>query len=275
MDRFNTTKEELAKLRSEFNSEAFPLLENLYATSFWILLDKKATKKIILQTYSEAIEYCDKTKAYADWWGFIHRIWMREIQDFYTPKENDTQTKFDFIDFTQINPNEVNTFFKNDKLSTVKSETELINPLNKMPSVLRIPLMLKEFHNLNYNKIAELIDIPDGVAATRIYRARKLLFLFLRGNFNYEEQKRIGLPDNFTPVIFEKRRCALFIDKELNDQKSSELKKLGETESDYKNEILIQEGIKKLFNNCQFEFAEVKRLKTKIERKAYKRSIKT
>ena len=275
MDRFNTTKEELAKLSSEFNSEVLPLLEQLYTTSFWILLDKKATKKIILQTYSEVIDYCDKTKAYADWWDFIHRIWMREIQDFYTPKENDTQTKFDFIDFTQMNPNEVNTFFKNDKLSTIKSETELINSLNKMPSVLRIPLILKELHNLNYNKIAELIDILDGVVATRIYRARRLLFLFLRSNFNYEEQKKIGLPDNFTPVIFEVRRCALFVDKELSDQKSSELKKLGETESDYKNEILIQEGIKKLFNDSQFEFSEVKRLKSKIERKAHKRFRKS
>ena len=271
MDRFNTTKEELAKLSSEFNSEVLPLLEQLYTTSFWILLDKKATKKIILQTYSEVIDYCDKTKAYADWWDFIHRIWMREIQDFYTPKENDTQTKFDFIDFTQMNPNEVNTFFKNDKLSTVKSETELINSLNKMPSVLRIPLILKELHNLNYYKIAELIDVPDGVVATRIYRARKLLYVFLKDNFNYDEQKKIGLPNNFTPVIFKNRKCAMLVDDELNDEESSKFKKIIEIESDYKNEFLIQERIKKLVHKFPIDLSPVKRLKSKIERKARKR----
>ena len=44
-ERFNTSKEELAKLGLEFNSEALPLLEILYNTSFWILLNKSAVKK--------------------------------------------------------------------------------------------------------------------------------------------------------------------------------------------------------------------------------------
>ena len=78
-ERFNTSKEELAKLGLEFNSEALPLLEKLYNTSFWILLNKGAAKKIIKQTFYEAIENCDITKNYADWESWVHRIWMREI----------------------------------------------------------------------------------------------------------------------------------------------------------------------------------------------------
>jgi len=50
-ERFNTSKEELARLGLEFNSEALPLLEKLYITSFWILLNKRAAKKIIKQTF--------------------------------------------------------------------------------------------------------------------------------------------------------------------------------------------------------------------------------
>jgi DNA-directed RNA polymerase specialized sigma24 family protein len=274
MDRFNTTKEELSKLGSEFSSDALPLLEKLYTTSFWILHDKKATKKIILQTYSEVIDYCDKTKAYADWWGFVHRIWMREIQDFSAPIENDVQTKFDFIDFTEVTLTEATNIFNNNKFNSISVDKGLSNALNKLPSILRIPLILKELHSLKYDKIAELIDIPDGVVATRIYRSRKLLFMFLRDNFNYEEQKKIGLPDNFNPVIFGKRRCALFVDDELSAEESSEFKKIIETESNYKNEILIQEGIKKLFKNFPIDLSKLKRIKSKIERKAYKRFVK-
>ena len=271
--RFNTTKEELAKLGSEFNSEALPLLDNLYKTSFYILLDKKATKKALKQTYSETIEYCDKTKADADWWSWIHRIWMREIQDFYAPKENDTKTFFDFIDFTEVKVDEVKTLFNQDTSISTSFENELINALNKMPSVLRIPLVLKELHNLSYEKIAELIDVPDGVVATRLYRARKLLFLFLKGDFNYEEQKKIGLPDNFTPIIFEKRRCALLIDDELSKEQSNEFIRIIEVESEYKTEILVQEEIKELLHRLPLDFPKVKRLKSKIEGKANKRFV--
>lgn len=269
--RFNTTKEELAKLGSEFNSEALPLLDKLYNTSFWILLDKKATKKVIKQTYTETIEYCDKTKAYADWWSWIHRIWMREILDFYAPKENDVQTIFDFIDFAKVNPNEAKTLFSDDKIKSFTIEGELIESLKKMPSVLRIPLMLKEIHYLNYEKIAELIDVPDGVIATRIYRARKLCYLFLNKNFNFEEQKKIGLPDNFKPIIFEKRRCALLVDDELSEEQKTEFDKAIKGEVEYQTEILIQEEIKKLVTQLSLKSAETKKLRAKIERKANKR----
>jgi len=271
MNRFNTTKGELARLGSEFNSEALPLLEKLYYTSFWILLDKKTTKKIIKQIYTEAIEYCDKTKAHADWPSWIYRIWMREILDYYTSKENDIQTIFDFIDFVEVNMNEAKALFSNEKLKSVQSEIELIKSLNQMPSVLRIPLILKEIHSLNYEKIAELIDVPDGVVATRIYRARKLFYLFLKGNFNYQEREGIGLPDNFKPVIFEKRRCALFIDDELSEKQAGEFSKTVKTESGYKSEIFIQEEVKKILKNLSLNSVETKKIKVKIERKANKK----
>jgi DNA-directed RNA polymerase specialized sigma24 family protein len=271
MNRFNTTKKELAQLGYEFNSEALPLIDKLYNTSFWILLDKKATEKVIKQTYSEVIEYCDKTKAEADWWSWIHRIWMREIRDFYTPKENDIQTIFDFIDFAEVNLIEVKTIFSYEKIKSFTSEAELTSSIYKLPSLLRIPLMLKERHSLNYEKIAELLDVPDGVVATRIYRARKLLFLFLKGNFDYEEYKRIGLPENFSPIIFEKRRCALLVDNEISDEQSGEFKKTIATGSDYKTEILIQEEIKKLILKLPYESSAVEKIKAKIDRRAFKR----
>ena len=269
--RFNTKKEELAKLGLEFHSEALPLLDKLYKTTFWIFLEIKDTKKAVKQTYFEAIEYCDKTKAYADWQSWIQRIWLREVLDFYSPKENDTQTIFDFIDFVKIDLIATNTFFSDEKIKLFTRQAELIKTLNKLPAVLRIPLMMREIHSFNYEKIAELIDVPDGVIATRIYRARKLLFLFLKGNFNYEEEKRKGLPDNFRPIIFEKRRCALLVDSELSEEQKIEFSAIIEADNEYHTEVLIQENIKKVFGEFTFDETNLRKVKAKIERKAKKR----
>lgn len=269
--RFNTKKEELAKLGLEFHSEALPLLDKLYKTTFWIFLEIKDTKKAVKQTYFEAIEYCDKTKAYADWQSWIQRIWLREVLDFYSPKENDTQTIFDFIDFVKIDLIETKTFFSDEKIKLFTRQAELIKTLNKLPAVLRIPLMMREIHSFNYEKIAELIDVPDGVIATRIYRARKLLFLFLKGNFNYEEEKRKGLPDNFRPIIFEKRRCALLVDSELSEEQKIEFSAIIEADNEYHTEVLIQENIKKVFGEFTFDETKLRRLKARIERKAKRR----
>ena len=265
-ERFNTSKEELAKLGLEFNSEALPLLDKLYNTSFWILLNKRAVKKIIKQTFFEAIENCDITKNYADWNSWVHRIWMREILEFYADKENDKQTVFDFIDHAEVNLNAVEDFFN----STLPDD-KLIKSLEKLPAVLRIPMIMKEIHSLNYEKIAELIDVPDGVIATRIYRARKLLYLFLRNNFNYEEKKRMGVPEGSPKLIFDLRQCALMADDELTNEQKVTFGALTRNNDFYKPEILIQSGVKKFFVDLSPDNAKIKRIKAKIERKAIKR----
>ena len=265
-ERFNTSKEELAKLGLEFNSEALPLLEILYNTSFWILLNKRAAKKIIKQTFIEAIENCDITKNYADWNSWIHRIWMREILEFYADKENDKQTVFDFIDHAEVNFNTVEDFF-----NSTLPEDKLIKSLEKLPAVLRIPMIMKEIHSLNYEKIAELIDVPNGVIATRIYRARKLLYLFLRNNFNYEEKKSMGVPEGSSKLIFDLRQCALMADDELTNEQKVTFGVLTRNNDFYKPEILIQSGVKKFFVVLSSDNAKIKRIKAKIERKAIKR----
>ena len=265
-ERFNTSKEELARLGLEFNSEALPLLEKLYITSFWILLNKRATKKIIKETFFEAIENCDITKNYADWNSWIHRIWMREFHEFYSDKENDKQTVFDFVDHTEVNLNAVEDFF-----SSTLPDDKIINSLEQLPAVLRIPMIMREIHSLNYEIISDLVDVPVGVIATRVYRARKLLYLFLRNNFNYEEKKRAGVPEGSPKLIFDLRRCALLVDAELTDEQRTSFSTSTADNDLYKTEILIQRGVKKCFIELSHNNLKIKRIKAKIERKAIKR----
>ena len=95
----------------------------------------------------------------------------------------------------------------------------------------------------------------------------------MKENFNYDKEKQKGLPDNFRPIIFEKRRCALLIDDELSKEQSNEFIRIIEVESEYKTEILVQEEIKELLHRLPLDFPKVKRLKSKIEGKANKRFV--
>jgi RNA polymerase sigma-70 factor (ECF subfamily) len=270
LDRFKVSKEELTKLGEEFNSEALPLIKNLFITSFWILLNKKSTKKIIKQTFFEAIENCNVTKNEADWQSWIFRIWMREILDFYAQKENDTQTIFDFIDHAELDSKDFVSITNSNKIKSGISEDELIKSLEKMPAVLRIPMIMKEFNSLNYEKIAELIDVPVGVIATRIYRARKLLFLSFNKNFSFEDEKRKWEQKDSTKQIFELRKCAFFVDDELTQEQKSAFIESTRNNNQYENEILIQGEMKELFKNCSSDNSSIVQLESKIVRKAHK-----
>lgn len=271
LDRFKVSKEELTKLGEEFNSEALPVIKNLYNTSFWILLEKKSTKKIIKQTFFEAIENCNVTKSSSDWQNWILRIWVREILDFYSKKEDDTQTIFDFIDHTELDSKDVVSITNSNKTKSGISEDELVESLEKMPAVLRIPMIMKEINSFNYEKISELIDVPVGVIATRIYRARKLLFLSLNQNFSYEDEKRKWGKSESTKQIFELRKCSLIVDDELTQEQKSAFIESAKNNKQYENEILIQEEMKKLFKNCSSNDRLIVQIKSKIVRKAGKK----
>lgn len=271
LERFKVSKEELTKLGEEFNSEALSLVKNLYNTSYWILPNKKSTKKIIKQTFFEAIENCNVTKATADWQSWIFRIWMREILDFYSKKEDDTQTIFDFIDYVELDSKDIISIINSSKIESNIIEDELIKSLEKLPAVLRIPMIMKEINSFNYEKIAELIDVPVGVIATRIYRARKLLFLSFNMNFFYEDEKRKWRQRESTKQIFELRKCTLVVDEELTQEQKIAFIESTKNNSRYENELLIQETMKKLFKNCSSNDSSIARLKSKIERKAGKK----
>lgn len=263
LERFKVPKEELARLGSEFGQEAFPLVEKLFRTTFWITLDIKSSKKIIKQTFFETIEDCNVTKNESDWQSWIHRIWMREILDYYVSRENDIQTKFDFIDCTE---------FGDEEVSSIKiKKDELKKLLERLPAVLRIPLMLKEAHSLNYEKIAELIDVPYGVIGTRIYRARKLLFIFYRNKIDYEQEKQKWINKESAGKIFELRKSALLVDSELISDQNSSLNESDKNNLQFETEISIQKEIKNIFRYCADFKVSIHRLKSKIDKKAGKK----
>lgn len=268
-NRFNTTREQLAVLGSQFSSAAFPLLKKFYLVSFWIVLSKRLAKKLVKGTFKLAIDYCDKTKNNADWSSWIHRIWMRLIIDYYAIRENDINTNFDFIDHAQINQDEINRLSELTNSNANQYRKVIIKNLGKMPAVLRIPLIMKEIHCLNYKTISDLIDVPEGVIATRIYRARKLFALISKEKFNYEKYKMLN-KDYSEKIIFDLRRCALYVDDELEENEKNKFEEF-RNDDQHKSEILIQQKVKSLLENFRDEAPAINRLQASVKRKAEKK----
>jgi len=269
LERFKVSKEELDKLGSEFFSEALPIMENLYNTSYWIVLNEKSASKIIKQTFFESVDYCSVTKNEADWKSWIYRIWMREIFNFFSYFENDKKTNFEFIDYAKIDSSNENSIRFENRSHFEKKE--LINVLQKLPPVLRVPLIMKEVFLFNYEKISELIDVPSGVIATRIYRARKLFFLNLNSNFILENEKVKWEQKEATKEIFKLRNSSLLADDEHNPEQKSEITEYLKNSAEFESEILIQRGIKIILQNSIPTEISIQSLRSKIERKAKKK----
>ena len=264
LEKFKPSQKELEKLGNEFFSEALPLLNAIYSASLLIFMDDKAAAKIIKQIYFEAIEYCHVTKNEADWQSWIFRIWMRDIYDYFAQRENDIKTNFEFIDYAKL---ETNDGWSVDDLNQLKKF------LKKLPAVLRIPLVMKEVLLFNYEKIGELIDVPIGVIATRLYRARKLLFLLSRNDFDLTKEKLIWKQKEPTKKIFNLRKSSLYVDDELNPEEKAAVKENSKNNHEFESEIILQKSVKNILQTKIPSAESAGSLKSKIERKAKKKFL--
>lgn len=266
LEKFKPSQNELEKLGNEFFSEALPLLNKIYNASCLIFMGDRVAAKICKQIYFEAIEYCHVTKNEADWQSWIFRIWMRDVNRFFVQRENNIKTNFEFIDYSKIGLNHE---------SLILNENQLKKLLHKLPALLRIPLVMKEVLLFDYEKIAELVDVPVGVIATRLYRARKLLFLLSRNDFDLANEKIIWNQKEPTKKIFDLRKSSQLIDEELNPEEKLTINKTSKTNSEFKYEINLQRLMKNILQTKIPATVPNGSLKSKIEKKAKKKFRKT
>ncbi|TFG63993.1 MAG: RNA polymerase sigma factor [Spirochaetales bacterium] len=80
-------------------------------------------------------------------------------------------------------------FLNNSRESEDSSENLLLRKeaseavrvtLNRLPEKLRAPLVLKEYGELSYKEIAEILGISEGNVKVRVFRAREVLSNLMR-----------------------------------------------------------------------------------------------
>jgi RNA polymerase sigma-70 factor (ECF subfamily) len=66
------------------------------------------------------------------------------------------------------------------KLLKQESYSEVQRALDTLPDKLKTVLVLKEYGNLNYKEIADILKISEGNVKVRVYRARKQLLEYFK-----------------------------------------------------------------------------------------------
>ncbi len=270
MKQFITSREELRKLGEEFKTQAFTLIDDFYNLSFWLVLKKHTAKKIVWNTYKNAIYYCDKTKDETDWRTWIHRIFFKLIFDYFNKKEDVDDYDFELIDSWNTGSKLIYRLKENN--SNRISGKELLELLKNIPQDLILPLILRDSYNLSYQSIAEYLDLPDAEVESRIYRSRKFFFKILaEEKLSADLQAKDNFASNSIFPIQKLRNTALMLDDELTQSESLEFeKKLGK-EPYLKVEFEIQEFVKQLLSKAIFKRNAPASLKRKIKKDAIKR----
>ena len=165
---------------SSYEEALLPHLDAAYNLARWLTRDDRDAEDVVQEAYLRAFKHFDAFK------GGDARPWLLAIvrNTYYTWIQRnrlpEVSTPFDEETDTHISdvPDP-------EKLLLQEIDRQILRrALRKLPAEFREVIVLREFEELSYKQIAEVIQVPVGTVMSRLARARKRLAQLVIENCN-------------------------------------------------------------------------------------------
>jgi len=143
---------------------------SLHSVVFRITRNNEEAKDIVQDVFISYYKNIDKFKNNSSLFTYLYRIAVNKSIDFVRKQNREkTDIREDFSDHSN----------SSDEINNLEIKIVVELALNKLSLPYRIPLMLLEYENKNYEEIAKLLNIPLNTVKTRISRSREKLLKIL------------------------------------------------------------------------------------------------
>jgi RNA polymerase sigma factor (sigma-70 family) len=156
---------------TSYEEALLPHLDAAYNLARWLTRDERDAEDVVQEAYLRAFKHFDAFK------GGDARPWLLAIvrNTYYTwiqrNRPLETATAFDEEKDTHISdvPDPEMVLLK-------EADRQLIRrALRKLPAEFLEVIVLREFEELSYKEIAEVVQVPVGTVMSRLARARRRL----------------------------------------------------------------------------------------------------
>jgi RNA polymerase sigma factor (sigma-70 family) len=160
-----------------FEEAVMPHLDAAYNLARWLTRNEHDAQDMVQEAYLRALRF------FGGFHGTDARAWLLTIvrNTCYTwlkrSRSQELSGNFEEVVLTkesgELNP---------EASHVLKVQAQLINEaIEKLPIEFREVVVLRELEELSYKEIASITGIPIGTVMSRLSRARKRLFVCLRG----------------------------------------------------------------------------------------------
>lgn len=167
---------------SAFEESVMPHLDAAYNLARWLTRDEKDAEDVVQEAYLRAIRH------FGTFRGGDGRAWVLAIvrNTFYTWVKHrrlpEDYTVFD----AEKHPHPEDTADPEKLLLREVDRQRIRRALNALPPEFLEVIVLREFEELSYKEIAEVVQIPCGTVMSRLARARTRLARILLNADNQE-----------------------------------------------------------------------------------------
>jgi RNA polymerase sigma-70 factor, ECF subfamily len=155
---------------------ALQYLAVLYGYAMTRACNQAEAEDLVQETYLRALPTLDRLGPDSNLkkWLFtiLRNVWLNQLR-----KSRNTSAMLDIYQSTSATPNFTDEFSKDPfclYLTKVK-QSDVWKAIENLPAVHREVIVLREFEELSYEEIAQVLDCPYGTVMSRLSRARERL----------------------------------------------------------------------------------------------------
>ncbi|GIK20849.1 MAG: sigma-70 family RNA polymerase sigma factor [Ignavibacterium sp.] len=173
---------EVRKLNEEFQLKAIPHLDELYDFAYRVTGSSSNAGALLIETFRGAYWFWAKLDERIGCKAWLFRIMRNTYTSIYwkkTKKSGEVNYEDILKLYESLKPSSTGDYILKIENYNLP-ENELTKIISTLPYDFRIVIILKDILGHSYDDIADFVDVPIGTVRSRLYRARKMLFVRLK-----------------------------------------------------------------------------------------------
>ncbi|MEB2356039.1 MAG: sigma-70 family RNA polymerase sigma factor [Ignavibacteriales bacterium] len=173
---------EVRKLNEEFQLKAIPHLDELYDFAYRVTGSSSNAGALLIETFRRAYWFWAKLDERIGCKAWLFRIMRNTYTSIYwkkTKKSGEVNYEDILKLYESLKPSSTGDYILKIENYNLP-ENELTKIISTLPYDFRIVIILKDILGHSYDDIADFVDVPIGTVRSRLYRARKMLFVRLK-----------------------------------------------------------------------------------------------
>lgn len=151
-----------------FETEAIPLMPDVYRVAYWLVRDKETAEDLTQETYAQALKsfhrYSPDTNC---------RAWLVTILYRLNGKRRMKLGQLKLVEDTEEQIAQTVPF--EPSIPQNLTDEEIIQAIRRVPTKFAQVVLLTDVEEFSYKEAAELLQVPIGTIMSRLHRGRSML----------------------------------------------------------------------------------------------------
>jgi RNA polymerase sigma-70 factor, ECF subfamily len=170
--------------REQFQKEAFPYMDEMYASALRMTRQKENAEDLVSEVYSRAWKSYAQFEPGTNMRAWLYKILTNTFINHYRQKQRqpgfvhldqppaDSEggeggSLYDKLADTSAKPDDV--------LATRFLDRDIQKAIDSLPEEFRMVVLLCDVQSFSYQDAADMLEIPIGTVRSRLFRGRRLL----------------------------------------------------------------------------------------------------